>query len=389
MKLIIGLFCLLVTCLDVSAQFEGGYQITGNIKDLPDGINFYLIGTHEDGSADTVTIVKSENNKFVINGKLELEAQMYFVKMDTSSLKLQGNRQSWIRLLLDNSKIELIGRLKDWPEVEIKGSLPTDEHNSFVKAIKGARESANSKMMNANRDSAIIAQAQDEYNREFSKALERIPNSFAAPLFILNNSILKLDALNFEYNKLSKKQKDSFYGIKLKERIELTTVSQNIKVGNEMPDFQIRNGDGISQSVRQIITSSKITLIDFWASWCSPCRDDIPSLKKVYAAFSENGFNILSISIDKNSKDWKKALNEEKMPWINGLELNGVSKKLFGITAIPAQILVNDRFQIIAMDYIGGGYLQRTKYIIQDKGKKGLRGDDLYEVVAEELKVAK
>ncbi|SIO49305.1 AhpC/TSA family protein [Chitinophaga niabensis] len=389
MKTIIGLFCLLVIRLNVSAQFERGYQIMGNVKDLPNGINFYLIGTKEDGGADTIAIVKSKDNKFIIKGKIELEAQMYFVKMDTSSLKLPGNRQSWVRLLLDNSKIELNGRLEDWPEVEVKGSLPTDEYNRFVKTIREARENANNRMMNANRDSIIIAEAQEEYNKEFIKALEKIPNSFAVPLFILNNSVLKLDALNFAYNKLSKKQKDSFYGIKLRERIELTTLSQNIRIGNEMPDFQIKNSKGISQSVKQIVAGSKITLIDFWASWCSPCRDDIPNLKKVYAAFSENGFNILSISIDKNSKDWEKALNEEKMPWINGLELNGVSKKLFGITAIPAQILINNKFQIIAMDYVGGGYMQRTKYIIQDKGKKGLRGNDLYEVVATELKVVK
>ncbi|MNL37310.1 Thiol-disulfide oxidoreductase ResA [compost metagenome] len=133
---------------------------------------------------------------------------------------------------------------------------------------------------------------------------------------------------------------------------------------------------------------SKYTLIDFWAWWCAPCRADIPNLKKVYTAFQNNGFNILSISTDPNEFKWKQALREENTSWTNGIQEGNPSKNIFGIIAIPAYILLNDKAEIIQMDMNSTlfakntlGTMNGSQVFLKDSKKRGLRGDDLYQVI--------
>jgi len=95
---------------------------------------------------------------------------------------------------------------------------------------------------------------------------------------------------------------------------------------------------------------NKITLLDFWASWCVPCRSAIPKLKNVYAKYKKNGFEIVSISTD-NSKDaWQKALIKEKMQWLNLLDNTDKNIRLsnaLGIVSLPFYILLNNDGKII------------------------------------------
>ncbi|MBP9984636.1 MAG: TlpA family protein disulfide reductase, partial [Prevotella sp.] len=84
----------------------------------------------------------------------------------------------------------------------------------------------------------------------------------------------------------------------------------------------------------------KIFLVDFWASWCVPCRKEIPNLKNIYAANSKKGLEIISVSIDKNEAAWKKALEKEKLPWPNGIDKSGVDD-LYHVQAIPAIFIVD------------------------------------------------
>lgn len=90
-------------------------------------------------------------------------------------------------------------------------------------------------------------------------------------------------------------------------------------------------------------TSSKLNLIIVWASWCHPCRLEIPELKKIYQKYSALGLNMNSISIDTDLKDWKRALSEEKMPWPQGITPNENLIKLFDHSAIPLSVLIDKK----------------------------------------------
>lgn len=84
----------------------------------------------------------------------------------------------------------------------------------------------------------------------------------------------------------------------------------------------------------------KYYLVDFWASWCGPCRKEIPNLKKLYELYKGKGLEIVSVSIDKNETAWKKALAEEKLSWPNGLDRAGIADS-YKVKFIPAIFLVD------------------------------------------------
>lgn len=384
LTLALGLIFLGVNAL---GQDDHGYNIIGKINGLPDGTVFYLIKTKPNGSADTVENAKSKDQKFSFKGVLPLEGEMHFIKIDTAVLKLKPDesgrqRQSWVRLLMDNSTVHLTGDLEVWPKINMQGSVPTDEYNKFIAILSPVTEEYNSEVKASRNDSSRMAHARIKYNQSFIKALDVIHNSYAVPMFILNNKILDLDEKEMAYNKLPEKLKNSFYGKSLNEMNTAHRAGQSIVVGKTLPDFKLKMAKGDSQSIKTIVSQSKFTLIDFWASWCVPCRKDIPNLKKAYETFNDKGFNILSVSVDTDTESWKKALSEENMPWPSGQEQNKESKLIFDIMGIPAHILVNEKAEIIAVDYIKtGGSTGMTKFVKDDKFVKKLRGNDLLAVV--------
>lgn len=128
---------------------------------------------------------------------------------------------------------------------------------------------------------------------------------------------------------------NSFYGKCLSDKI-LPMVMTDRKVD----DFDIIDANGKNTPLSKAVKGKKVYLIDFWASWCMPCRKEIPNLKAIYEKFNKKGLEIISLSIDKNPKAWQKALTEEKLPWPNGIDKDGVADR-FHVQAIPAIFIVD------------------------------------------------
>ena len=108
----------------------------------------------------------------------------------------------------------------------------------------------------------------------------------------------------------------------------------------------------------------KVVLVDFWASWCRPCRMEIPNFKKMYDAYHQAGFEIYSVSVDNDVMAWKRALEQEKMPWPNVRDDQKVYSTLFNVASIPFTILIDKEGKIVA---------------------KGLRGPDLSDAISKAL----
>lgn len=127
--------------------------------------------------------------------------------------------------------------------------------------------------------------------------------------------------------------------------------AETIKIGNRAPLFVTITPAGDSISLKQLLGQSKYVLIDFWASWCKPCRAENPNVVKAYQQYHGKGFNIISISLDKTATPWKAAIEQDNMPWFHGSSLKGsedATALLYGVGAIPDNFLVDARGVIIA-----------------------------------------
>lgn len=134
--------------------------------------------------------------------------------------------------------------------------------------------------------------------------------------------------------------------------------------GHIMPDFTLKTIAGEQKSVMEEVKQHKFTILDFWASWCEPCRKEMPFMRQLFADYKEKGLGIIGISLDEKAEEWKKAIEDLKTEWVQLSDLKGretASARSFRVSSIPYTVVVDSAGVIL---------------------KKGLRGDDLRDYVS-------
>lgn len=149
-----------------------------------------------------------------------------------------------------------------------------------------------------------------------------------------------------------------------KDQKERDILSKAVAIGSEAPFFEYPGQDGKKMGPANF--KGKILLIDFWASWCGPCRAEIPNLKKAYTGFKDKGVEFLSVSIDKGSAEWEKALEQEKMYWPQVLATNAGAEitKLYQFSGIPFIILLDREGKIVAKNLRGEKLVQAIESLL-------------------------
>ena len=125
----------------------------------------------------------------------------------------------------------------------------------------------------------------------------------------------------------------------------------DVSVGSIAPDFSAPNLNGTPQSLYTSL--GKYTLVDFWASWCGPCRTESPKLVQTYNAFKDKGLTILSVSLDKNDANWRKAIENDKLDWNHVSYLkrwDDPIAEMYGVTSIPQLFLLDENGKVVAKD---------------------------------------
>ena len=139
-------------------------------------------------------------------------------------------------------------------------------------------------------------------------------------------------------------------------------------VGAQYTDFSMPDPNGKIISISDYVGKNKYTLVDFWASWCGPCRAEMPTVVKAYDLYHAKGFEVVGVSLDNNKPAWVKAIDQLKMPWPQMSDIKGwgcEGAALYNVKAIPANVLIDQQGKIVA---------------------KNLRGEDLLNKMAELLK---
>ena len=154
-----------------------------------------------------------------------------------------------------------------------------------------------------------------------------------------------------DYERLAPEVKASAAGRSLKGHIDYMKPTQ---MGGIAPDIDLTTPEEKHVSLYSL--RGKYVLLDFWASWCGPCRKEIPNLKAIYERFRDKGFEIYSVSLDDKRDAWTKAISELELPWVHVSSLKGwdcpVAKR-YGVTSVPKMYLLNPKGEIVAVDLRG------------------------------------
>ena len=141
-----------------------------------------------------------------------------------------------------------------------------------------------------------------------------------------------------------------------------TEGKEALGVGDIVPDFTFTDHQtGEKMSLYDVCKKNKYVLVDFWASWCNPCRKEIPHFKTMYQIYKSRGFQIVSISADAKQADWLKALEEEKLPWPNDIDGNQGICKLYNVQFYPTLYLLDKDARVVICNDDARGQRLRAK----------------------------
>lgn len=340
---LVGTLCLiLIQSQFVIANYNQRFTLKCNIKGLKDGTSVYLI---KNAGTDIIATTKSLDGHFLFNGEVKGGTDFFYLRLDSTIGKQRSSE-----FLLINGALELDGDLSDWPKVNLKGSDANDDFLTISDMFKNLKE--------------------PERTTRIKMLLRERSGSLYLPYVVLKMNISDPEKVEF-YDKLTADSKNSFFGKQLFEKVNLIQKKAHIIEASFIPDIKVTLLTGEKVDIRALVAKSKFTLIDFWASWCGPCRQESANLKKVYAAFKENGFNILGVALNDKELDWKKTVADDQIAWTQTRDTENICVKKLSIPYLPAFILLDRQGKLVAYDCPGSEI---------DFGP-GIRGNALYQTI--------
>ena len=222
----------------------------------------------------------------------------------------------------------------------------------------------------------------DSISNELDKEMKKQLQDFAktnnktvvSPYLVMRNSWqFELPDLEEIVSAMDTNLNGSQYLQSLKKRIG---VLKSVEIGQPAPDFTMNDSAGKPVALSSL--KGKVLLVDFWASWCGPCRAENPNVVKAYQAYGKKGFDILGCSFDQNRDKWLKAVKDDKLTWNQVSDLKGwanAAGKLYGVNSIPANVLLDKDQKIIGRNLRGEDLMKKLAEIfgpaaVEKKGSK-------------------
>lgn len=344
-------FCLigLMWVAMVTASAQNSFKIKGTVPNMPDGTVTLVARVAQDNSLDTLGSTLLKNGVFELTGRVEAGCLALLVMPDM---------QTGFQLMLENTDYTLNAAADG--SVAITGGKAQDLFNQFAeqdKNMAAERQKVESAARSARSNEQIVS-LQKHYDSFMDKALEkrlemiRSNGDCFVSAYILASMMqnMPLETLKELYGNFSEEIKGGYYASMIANQI---AQMEKIAVGAVCPDFTVQTPEGQPISLADI--KGKVKVIDFWASWCQPCRNENPRVVKMYEKYHSKGLEIFGVSLDTDKAAWEQAIADDELPWPQGSELLQVPQVaiLFGIKAIPHTIILDEDNRIVAKDLRG------------------------------------
>jgi peroxiredoxin len=342
------------------------YTINGKIAGS-DSITFYL-QKREAGKTISIDSAVSRKGSFTMKGGVIDYPQLIQL--------VAGNTRKRTSFYLENSDITIKGSLDSLFKADVTGSRTEDEYKAFINSNKPLSDKYSKlvvkyQIASQAGDASTVATLEPQLDsiqvsmtnlqKNFVKTN---PKSFVTPSILVSLSYeMEADEIESMVNGLDTSITALPQIKSLKERVSLM---KTVSVGQKAPDFTLSDVNGNPVALSSKI-GSKLLLIDFWAAWCNPCRQENPNVVKVFTEFHKKGFDVFGVSLDQKKEAWVKAISDDKLAWTQVSDLqywNNAAAKLYAVNSIPANFLLDETGKIIG---------------------KNLRGKDLYNKVNEVL----
>ena len=348
-----NLFFILIIALGLVSCSKPSFKVNLQCQNGEDAMAYL--------SKVTIDDIIPIDSTSISNGQAKLKAPLSDVQ-DLYLLVIEGLRD-YILFLPENKDVTIVADIDNPAATNVTASEAQALLNTFNSQMSQKSEELYPAYLEAqkNNDESAAQSIVDELNDYKFNFIKNNSNNFAS-LYILNDmkqdcplDTLKALVSNFGDTK-------SIYLDAINEYIDK---QEKLEIGQPFIDFTLKTILGEDVKLSDIVSANKLTLVDFWASWCNPCRKENPNVLAAYNKYHKAGFDVLGVSVDQDDAEWMKAVRDDELIWTQVRDADNSASDLYSIYYIPSNFLIDQNGTIIA---------------------KGLRGEDLEAKLDELLK---
>ena len=347
-KLLLRLFSLsyllyLSSCGSSNNQFE----LIGN-ADVSDGTMIYVLQADQNNQPYIKDSTSVQSNSFKFKG-ISSTPQISYIQVEGVN--------GYVLAILENGDIKADIYKDSISKSKVYGTKSNDDfikYKSETKSLVDVMNNISSDAQNAIMSGDVVTamELEKEYNSkerevmlyEWDFIVDNLDSYMSALLlevFMIENKVNK-DSIIDVYESFSNRIKVSDVGKNIADL--LSQFEDPIEVGEIAPDFTAPSIDGPDITLSNVLLDNKVTLLDFWAAWCRPCRIENPNLVRLHKKYKDAGFDIIGVSLDRTREQWEQAVIDDNLPWTQVSNLNfwndPVARR-YSIRAIPQSYLLN------------------------------------------------